>query len=226
MIGRVLLAAILAGIAAGLVMGVIQHVRLTPLIIQAETFEHVAHGHGAQEHSHGDHVWSPANGFERTFFTTLTATLTAVGFALLLAGVSFLANLKITRNNGWVWGLCGFLAVSLAPAIGLPPELPGMPAAELMTRQLWWLATIALTGLGLWRLTVAKDWIWTCIGLALIALPHFFTPAKPADQTSGVPATLASEFAANSITANLIMWLVIGGALGYLIERMSKVYET
>jgi cobalt transporter subunit CbtA len=226
MIGRVLLAAILAGIAAGLVMGVIQHVRLTPLIIQAETFEHVAHGHGVEEHSHGDQVWSPADGLERTFFTTLTATLSAVGFSLLLAGVSLLANFKITRSNGWIWGICGFLSVLLAPAIGLPPELPGMPAVDLSTRQVWWIATIALTGLGLWRLAVAKGWIWTVASLALIVLPHFFTPAKPADQTSGVPATLASEFVANSIAANMIMWLVIGVALGYLIERMSRAYET
>ena len=47
MIGRVLLAAVLAGLAAGLVMGVIQHVRLTPLIVEAEKYEHLAHGHGA-----------------------------------------------------------------------------------------------------------------------------------------------------------------------------------
>jgi cobalt transporter subunit CbtA len=226
MIGRVLLAAILAGIAAGLVMGVIQHVRLTPLIIQAETFEHVAHGHGAEEHSHGDHVWSPADGLERTISTTLTAMLSAIGFALLLAGVSLVANVKLTWSNGWALGLCGFLGVSLAPAIGLPPELPGMPAADLMSRQIWWLATIALTGFGLWCLAVPKETWWKIAGLVVIALPQFFTPAKPADQASGVPPTLAAEFAANSIAANLVMWLVIGVALGYLIERLSKVYET
>ena len=39
MIGRVVLAVLLAGIAAGLVMGAIQHVRLTPLILEAEAFE-------------------------------------------------------------------------------------------------------------------------------------------------------------------------------------------
>ena len=36
MIGRVLLAALLAGIAAGLIMGAIQHVRLTPLILEGD----------------------------------------------------------------------------------------------------------------------------------------------------------------------------------------------
>ena len=39
MIGRVILAVILAGIAAGFLMGVIQHVRLTPMILEAEVYE-------------------------------------------------------------------------------------------------------------------------------------------------------------------------------------------
>ena len=39
MIGRVILAALLAGIVAGLIMGAIQHLRLTPFILEAETFE-------------------------------------------------------------------------------------------------------------------------------------------------------------------------------------------
>ena len=45
MIGRVVLAALLAGIAAGLIMGAIQHVRLTPLILEAETYEKAAPSH-------------------------------------------------------------------------------------------------------------------------------------------------------------------------------------
>ena len=50
---------------------------------------------------------------------------------LLLAAVSLVSGLAITRRNGIVWGLCGFIAVSLAPAAGLAPELPGMPAGDL-----------------------------------------------------------------------------------------------
>lgn len=153
MIGRVVLAVLLAGIAAGLVMGVIQHVRLTPLILEAEAFERAgtpaSHSHGTtpetgsttesdgHDHDHGE-GWAPADGWQRTLSTTVTAAMTGAGFAAVLAAVSLLTGLQISRRNGMIWGLCGFLAVTLAPAAGLPPELPGMAAADLFVRQVWW----------------------------------------------------------------------------------------
>ena len=123
MIGRVLLAALLAGIAAGLIMGVIQHVRLTPLILEAEVFETTGHTHGTdtatgetaatEDHDHGE-GWAPADGWQRTLSTTVTAMMTGAAFALLLAGISLVAGIPLTRQNGVIWCLCGFLAVTLA----------------------------------------------------------------------------------------------------------------
>ena len=127
MIGRVLLAALLAGIAAGLIMAAIQHVRLTPMIVAAERFETSGHDHAAtgeaveaeaQPHDHGE-GWAPADGWQRTLSTTVTAMLSGAALAILLAAVSLVSGLAITRRNGIVWGLCGFIAVSLAPAAGL-----------------------------------------------------------------------------------------------------------
>ena len=45
MLTRVLLAVLLCGMTAGLAMGIIQELRLTPLILHAETFEGGAAGH-------------------------------------------------------------------------------------------------------------------------------------------------------------------------------------
>ncbi len=161
MIGRVILAALLAGIAAGLAMGFIQHERLTPLILEAEAFENAGHQHthgtasdpsataetAAAEHDHGE-GWAPADGWQRTLSTTVTAAMSGAAFAAILAGISLLTGLPITRANGMVWGLCGFLAATVAPSAGLPPELPGMVAAELVPRQVWWVGTIAATAAG------------------------------------------------------------------------------
>lgn len=226
MIGRVLLAAILAGLAAGLLMGVIQHVRLTPLILQAETFEHLAHGHSGEAHSHSDTMWTPSEGVERTFYSTMTATLAAIGFALLLAGVSFVSNIPITRSNGWIWGFCGFLAASLAPAVDLPPELPGMAAADVTQRQIWWVATIGLTGFGLWLLAVAKDSWWTVAGMVNIVVPHVFAPAKSEQSGAPLPPTLVAEFVSNSLAANFIMWIAIGVALAYALKKYESVFKS
>jgi cobalt transporter subunit CbtA len=226
MIGRVVLAVLLAGIAAGLLMGVIQHVRLTPLILQAETFETaaLAHSHaaGTEEHQHDESAWAPADGRERTFFTILTMAVTGAGFAALLAGVSFTSGVPITRNNGLFWGICGFIAVSLAPAAGLPPELPGMPAADLTSRQIWWVLTIVCTVVGLWFLAFRRD-LWAfAVGLFAILAPHVFGAPQLTSHDSPIPSALASSFVASSLAANALLWIMIGVFLGITLDRYQK----
>ena len=149
MIGRVILAALLAGIAAGFIMAALQHVRLTPLILAAEIYEHAGHSHADATAATAEvpeaEEWAPADGWQRTLSTTLASLLTGAGFAAVLAGVSLLAGATINRKNGVIWGLCGFLAVTLAPSAGLPPELPGMPSADVTARQMWCCEMVAFT---------------------------------------------------------------------------------
>lgn len=227
--GRVILAALLAGIAAGFIMGAIQHVRLTPLILEAEAYESagpmVGHAHGSAEshdHDHGDGSWMPADGWQRSFATTLTAAMSGAGFAAVLAAISLLSGLRITRDNAPIWGLCGFLATTLAPAIGLPPELPGMPAGDLAARQIWWVGTIIATGGGLYLLATRRA-AWSA-GLAaiLIALPHLIGAPLPVHTETAVPPALAASFAANAIAANAVFWLLIGYFLAIAFERSAK----
>ena len=112
MIGRLVLAALIAGMAAGFIYGGVQHVRTTPLILAAEVFETApAHDHaaGTPEHSHDAAAtaaatapaqepeaeeWAPADGWPRTFSTTLASVITGAGFAILLAGVSLLTGIS------------------------------------------------------------------------------------------------------------------------------------
>ena len=218
MIGRVILAALLAGIAAGLIMGVIQHVRLTPLILEAETFEKAGHSHTPAE-ANADEGWAPADGWQRSLATTATAAITGAAFALILAGISLVAGLPITRANGIFWGLCGFLAVTLAPSAGLPPELPGMAAADLAGRQIWWLGTIAATGAGLYLIATRSETWAIAAAILLIGLPHMIGAPMPGLDESAVPAHLAASFAANSIAANAIFWSLIGIFLGVAFNR-------
>lgn len=242
MIGRVLLAALLAGIAAGLIMGIIQHVRLTPLILEAETFEtagnaaghtheHAAsaadagHDHGDEVHGdevHGGEVWAPADGWQRTLSTTVTATMAGAAFAAIMAGISLLAGIPITTSNGMVWGLCAFLAVSVAPAAGLPPELPGMPAADLFDRQIWWLGTIVATGAGLFLIATRRETWAKALAVGLIGLPHVIGAPMPDNHESAVPAWLAASFAANAIAANAIFFTLIGLFLGMALNRYAR----
>jgi cobalt transporter subunit CbtA len=252
MTGRVLLAAILAGLAAGFVMGVIQHVRLTPLIIAAERFEvatATAHSHAdssasepaplepetapqghthapeapaAGGHEHPADAWAPGDGWERTAYTTLTAMLTAAGFALILTGLSYLTGLPVTRNNGLVWGVCGFIAVSLAPAAGLPPELPGTEAAGLFVRQAWWLGTIICTSLAIWLAVTARRWWWFPAAAVIAAFPHVVGAPRMPPEDTPLPASLAAEFVSSSLASNLVMWLLIGFFLSIFLNRAQE----
>jgi cobalt transporter subunit CbtA len=228
MIGRVVLAALLAGIAAGLIMGIIQHVRLTPLILEAERLETpqtvAAHSHG-EDHDHGG--WHPADGWQRSLATALTTVMAGAAFAAVLAGISLLSGMAITRRNGMVWGLCGFLAVTLAPAMGLPPELPGMAAGDLTMRQVWWVATVALTAAGIY-LIVRRGEAWAvAIALVLIILPHAVGAPPPVHAESTVPAELAARFTANAIAANAVFWLLIGQFVAIALSLAAKdIYES
>jgi cobalt transporter subunit CbtA len=237
MIGRLVLAALIAGMAAGLIYGGVQHVRTTPLIIAAEVFESApAHDHtaaatttetAAPAHEHDAEAWAPADGWQRALSTTLASAITGAGFAILLAGVSLLTGFPITPKNGLMWGLCGFLTVTVAPSAGLSPELPGMPAGDLVSRQIWWVATIIATGAGIFLIAAKRELAWLAAAVVLIALPHIVGAPQPLTHETAVPAGLAASFVANTIAASAVLWCLIGLFLGIALQKFGKeVYAT
>jgi cobalt transporter subunit CbtA len=239
MIGRIVLATLVAGMLAGLVLAGIQHVRLTPLILQGEVYEKASEPTAAAiaEASkpcvenmpgmkmcsdEGRPAWEPEDGLQRTLFTTAASLLAGAGFAVMLAGVSFLTNIPITKQNGLIWGVCGFMAVAVAPAVGLPPEVPGMPVADLLSRQIWWVGTIAATGTGIYLIAMRPELWAKVLAVVLIALPHIIgAPIAPNTPTT-VPPGLAGEFVANSIAAAAVFWCVMGLLLGHALDRYQK----
>lgn len=236
MMARVLLVALLCGVAAGLFMSAIQAWKVTPLIVAAESFEgQVAataeHNHdhdaatqdetaAAQDHSH-DHGngWAPHDGFERTLFTVLSNVIAGVAFAMLLTAAVMFLGINLSLKHGVLLGLAGFAAVSLAPATGLSPELPGMPAADLLDRQIWWWGTAAATGIGIALMALAPNPILKVAGCAVILLPHLIGAPQPAVHETAVPAYLASQFAANSLATAAVFWVVLGALLGWGLAR-------
>jgi len=232
---RIFFAAVLAGIAAGLAMSAVQQWRVAPLILAAEVYENaapeapapVAHSHDAatpaHSHEHDADAWSPQDGPERIFYTVLADVLASIGFAMLLAAVSVLANIEITARNGVTWGLAGFLCLQLAPAFGLAPELPGMPAADLVARQVWWIGTALATGAGILAIAKLRNWTGIVIAAVLILAPHVVgAPQLEGEPVSAVPAHLATAFAANSLFAGAVFWLIAGPFLGWLNERFAR----
>jgi cobalt transporter subunit CbtA len=212
MLGKIILATLIAGLCAGIIMSGIQHYKLVPLISIAESFEKpetpcVQTMPGMDMCGES---WMPAEGFQRIAATTATTMLVGAGYALLLAGISLVSGLPITKQNGLIWGLCGFLAICLAPAAGLPPELPSMPIADLHTRQIWWAATAASTGFALYLIAGRTEPWAKPLAVFAIALPQLFSLPQPMPHQTDLPPLLAAQFVSASIAANAAFWALIG----------------
>jgi cobalt transporter subunit CbtA len=226
MLRAILLAAVVAGALAGLAVTGLQALRLVPLILAAETYEQgeapaapgdADHGHAAA----GEAGWAPETGLQRTLATAFANLLTAIGFALLLA-----AALALTGGAGWhkglLWGLGGYAAFVLAPSISLPPSVPGMPEAPLAARQLWWLATVVATAAGLVLLIRLRVWYGALLGGLCLILPHLIGVPAPATEQAPVPAEIVHAFRSATQATNLVFWLVLGSATGFLFGRLAQ----
>lgn len=231
MIGRVLFIALFAGLIAGVVVTGAQLLRVIPLIQKAETYETSAsadhHAHGAQSqgtaaHSHDDDAWAPDDGLERTAFTLLANILTGVGFGLLLNAALALYGRPVGLKGGILWGLAGFAAFVLAPALGLPPELPGLNTADLFDRQSWFLGTAIATAIGLACLVLASHWGIKAAGAVLMIVPHIVGAPHPTELGGSTPPELAAMFAIASLFTAAVLWIVLGGVSGYLHARYAK----
>jgi len=217
MIARILLVAIAAGVIAGAFTTAAQSIKVIPLIYQAEAYENAA---GAQTPAQ----WAPEDGFQRVAFTLLTNVLTGIGFGLLLTAAIVFAGFDISWPVGALWGIAGFFAFSMLPATGLPPEMPGMIAADISERQIWWGAAVisAITGMAL--LAFGKGLAFKVLGLGIIAIPHIVGAphANLNAASSSVPAELAAQYVVATLVTTALFWLVLGALVGGLLQRFGR----
>lgn len=221
----IVFSALLAGLIAGVLISGLQALEVVPLILEAESYEvatpadDAGAGAGAAAEEHA--AWAPAEGFERGAFTLLTNILAAAGFGLLITA-GFALKGGVDWRKGLLWGLGGYAAVQLAPALGLPPELPGAMAAELVAREGWWLLTVTLTATGLALLAFAPRLLWKGAGIVLIVVPHVIGAPHPEAYGSQAPAELAAAFVAATLVTNAVFWLVLGGTAGFFFQRLAR----
>lgn len=232
---NVVFVAALAGLVSGVVLAALQTFATDPLILQAEVYENAAgggHDHAAAPadqaggteaaapaHEHADEAWGPADGFERFAYNALANIVSGIGFALILVAASELAGGIGNWRQGLFWGLAGFAAFTLAPGLGLPPELPAMPAAELLPRQVWWTGTVVATAAGLALIVFKRTAPLAALGVALIAAPHVIGAPQPTDFETPIPEGLHHQFVVAVTVTNLVFWAVLGAAAGVVRQR-------
>lgn len=251
MFRRIVLLALLIGLVAGVGVSLLQRWLTIPIILAAEVYERKgdhpspaaladakamapdpgdAHA-TAPDDKHMVEAWAPADGTERTSFTTLADALTAMGFALVLLAAMGIAlhygvALKLDWHSGLAWGIAGYVVLFVAPALGLPPEIPGGIVAPLDARQLWWVLAVgcaagALAGAFFGR----SPWRW--MALALFAVPYLVgppaLPAHPFAEHAPADAValeqLSHRFVWATAFTNLCLWLMLGCASGWAARR-------
>lgn len=235
MFRNLLLSAAGAGLAACLAIAALQIFTTGPLILHAEVFERageastaattpsapsVAHDDAAP--SHDAEAWEPADGIERTLYTVAADLLVGIAVSLMLLAAMIAKGDPIDARRGLMWGAAGFVAASLLPSLGLPPELPGTPAADLLSRQIWWFGTALASGIGLFCLAFGRHWLWRVAGLALLVAPHVIGAPLPPSHEAAYPAGFAGQFVIASIAVSAVLWSLSGLASGWLYARLSR----
>lgn len=248
MFRSLILSACLIGVIIGLIVTAVQAVGVTPILLDAEQYEIAeapaphTHSHGEQaghspesaaEHHHGGEDWAPADGAERTFYTAISNIFAGIGFAAVMLVVMTQlrerGKLTLTPSRGLLLGIVGYLAVFVAPSIGLPPEIPGTAAAPLEARQLWWVFTVLMALAGFAMLFLARGWL-KLVGLPLLAAPYLVMPPHPDGplfshpDPSAVAALnqLHQEFIWASGITNLVFWVLAGLLCAFAVKRLSE----
>lgn len=250
MLTRMMAAGLMAGVVSGLFVSALQQFTTVPLILQAETYERAGdkpaghqhsslnvaaqarlilvhsdatkEGDGAPAAASGVEPWAPADGIERTVATTVATVGTAAGFALMLLALMLGSGSQITPRTAALWGIAAFFATGLAPGMGLPPELPGSAAADVVPRQIWWAATAMSTAAGIWLMFKTLGPSRTVAGAALIAAPHLIGAPHPGTYASTAPAELAGHFTSASLAVHAVLWILVGAACGYFWQWLSR----
>jgi cobalt transporter subunit CbtA len=225
----IVFSAVVVGVIVGAAVTVAQFFGTVPLILKGETYERAADQAAAPVaaadqhagHDHGVAAWEPKEGLQRNSFTAAANILTAIGFALLLAGIYALRGRPVTWHEGLLWGLGGFVVFTIAPGLGLPPTLPGVPAAPLEARQIWWIATAAATAAGLGLLLFRRSAWAAVLGLCLMALPHVIGAPQLAETHSDVPAALSHQFVVAVTLTSLVFWVLLGSLTSIAYRRFS-----
>ena len=237
-----LASALIAGCAAWLLAATLHFAFVQKYILLGETYEtgEAVHFGGASaaadnhDHDHGDtegdathdhdaHAHAaPGSETVRNAWTVLFSGLVYVAYAMILVAGFGLARIyghAIGAREGLLWGIGGFAAFQLAPAVGLAPELPGTAAADLAVRQVWWWGTVMATGAGLALLAYGRGLAIMALAAVLLAAPHAIG-APVLDGFSGVaPPEVAASFAARVLGVGLAVWALMGWVAGYVWGR-------
>ncbi|EAQ23604.1 CbtA family protein [Roseovarius sp. 217] len=223
MFSKIVTSALFAGFCAGLIAALLQLVFVQPVLLHAELYEggDLVHFGAEAVSAHPD---LPGLDPVRDGLSLLFSALIYVGYALILVAAMGMAADRghaINARNGLIWGIAGFVAFQFAPALSLPPEVPGVAAADVAERQIWWWATVAATAIALALIAFGRNWVLWTVALLLMLTPHLIGAPHPDELSGPVPPEIAALFAARALGVGFAAWALLGLFAGYFWQRES-----
>ena len=216
---NLVLSAFVTAIVAGLVFSCYQFFFITPILLSSEIYEIL------EPINHQIVIWSPTDGMERNSWSFVTNFLLCFAYALILVSAMTIKG-SVNTVKGFYWGLAAFIALFVSPALGLPPEIPGMEASQLENRQSWWIMTVIVSIIALWLMVYQRK-LYKALGLLLMVMPHIIGAPQP--EVHGFVNTdpqaikeltdLWHQFIVHTTIANALMWIAIGTASGFLTNK-------
>ena len=215
---RGLKAGLIGGIAFGLFMALVGN----PFIGYAETFEHTGHHHGGPV----------VSGIVTTIVSIVGGALVGILFGAVVFGAVFYflepAIPGAAGSKSYVLGAAGFVTVSGAPWLVLPPQPPGIEQAlAIDTRLVWYLGMMIVGALACGVAGYAHTRLRSQYGLlvgiigsvAALAVLPFVAALAPSNATSGpIPGSLAYVFQATVAVGQVGLWFVLASAHVWLFE--------
>lgn len=210
-----------AGSVAGIAFGVFVALVGNPLIGYAETFEH---GHG------GGPVVS---GAVTTAVSIVGGILLGILFGTVVLGLAFYflepVIPGVAGTKSYVLGAAGFITVSGAPWLVLPPQPPGIEQALATEVRIGWYLAMMLTGAlacGLAGYAYTRlrrsygrpaAFVGALVALGLIPVVAAISPANPV--SGPIPVELAYVFRTVTGVGQVGLWVVLASAHAWLLRR-------
>ncbi|WP_425053236.1 CbtA family protein [Psychromarinibacter sp. S121] len=225
MYGKVFTSALFAGFAAGLIAAALQLYFVQPVLLHAELYEGGDLIHFGSESTVPAHQDVGGIDLMRDGLSVLFTVLVYTGYAFIMVGAMALASERghsVDARRGILWGLGGFVAVHFAPAFSLPPELPGVAAADVVARQIWWFGTVAASAIAVALIAFGRNWAAWGAAVVLLLAPHVIGAPQPEVFTGPVPPELGGEFAGRALGVGLAAWVTLGCFAGFFWQRETQ----
>lgn len=223
----ILKAGIATGIAAGASLGVLLLLFLTPLIMEAETYEvQIPDSHPLIPRNIV-HFWTFAGAI-------MLGILYSIIFTFVYTMVQHSIPVKNTRFKGLILALNGFLVAVLVPSLYLPPNPPGIETSlPVMTRQSIFLAIIIagiLASIAFWMIysrlsrkhnPMSGLLIGGFAFIAIIITAFLLVPSN--SNIPSIPSDLLWKYRVENLGAMFAFWATMGVVVNTMLDYFRPV---